>query len=112
MRYKALLNDEEVRLVTILPASGEDETLCCRIEHFNISNFYHTEAFQHHLSSTGTNADVRLSWLEYSKRQKDQELGDDWVDVEPLVDDVTKHLPLPQYKWGDYFALSYKQSIA
>jgi len=108
MRYKALLEEEEVRLVTILPSSEENETIRCKIDHFNIGDLYHAEAFQQHRASPiGAQDDSRWSWVEYCKRQKNQELGDDWVDISPLADDATVHLPLPRYTWGDYLALSY-----
>ena len=106
MKYQTL-NENEIRLITLLPTNQPDETVRCTIEHFVLEDLYHTEEYKAHVANDFLDSDVRSSWIELSHRERGESLGDDWVDVSLMVDDATKHLPLPRYTWGDYLALSY-----
>lgn len=110
--YQPLTDENEIRLITLHPSSQPDDIVRCDIGHYVLSDLYHTSLYHDSLlsvnnSSTFSPSQERSEWLGFSQGQQQQDLGEDWVDVGPLVDDATKHLPLFRYTWGDYLALSY-----
>ncbi|KAK5955895.1 hypothetical protein OHC33_003537 [Knufia fluminis] len=106
MRYQTL-DQNEIRLITLLPTDQPDEVVRCRIEHFILDDLYHTDNYKKCLAAGAVEPDIRPRWIEWSRQQRNQFPEDDWVDIGPMVDDATKHLPEPRYKWGGYLALSY-----
>ena len=103
----------EIRLITILPATGEGEAaiasqIHCRLDTVSLDDKCFTPAYQESLSNTddwrGPGRFVKLYPVSKENKQKGFE---DWVEISAPEEDATVHLPEFRYIWGDFMALSY-----
>ncbi|KAI9866606.1 MAG: hypothetical protein M1813_001158 [Trichoglossum hirsutum] len=112
MEYQPFKDGEnEIRLITILPAEGEaseSSQINCRLDVVSLADRCFTQAYQAYRSNTNEHKESG-DFLKLSATTKPviHRGFEEWIEISTAQDDATVDLPEFRYTWGDYMALSY-----
>jgi hypothetical protein len=114
MPYKPFKDGtNEIRLITILPATTESEAATdsqvhCRLDTVSLDDKFLTPTYRSSLSNTdGWRGPGHFMKLQVVSKENKQKGFEDWIEVSAPEDDATTNLPDFRYTWGDFMALSY-----